>query len=133
VGTSADQSLHPRRQVGPEAAALHASSQAPNLQRRGEMVTPQLGIAVFLIAQLCDGVFTYLAIQHFGVLAEGNPLLATWVVLVGPQPAIIGAKLLASGCGVLLYAAHRYDVLGGLTLLYGTAAVGPWLVAFRQL
>ena len=97
------------------------------------MGTPQLVIAVFLIAQLCDGVFTYLAIQQFGVVAEGNPLLATWVVLVGPQPAIIGAKLLASGCGVLLYAAHRHRVLGGLTLLYGAVAVGPWLAAFRQL
>ena len=97
------------------------------------MVSPQLVIAVFLIAQLIDGVFTYWAIQQFGVLAEGNPLLATWVVLVGPQPAIIGAKLLASGCGVLLYAAHCHRVLGGLTLLYGAVAVGPWLVAFRQL
>lgn len=97
------------------------------------MVAPRLVVAAFLLAQLCDGVFTYVAIQRFGMLAEGNPLLATWVALVGPQPAIIGAKLMASGCGVLLYSVRHYVVLGWLTLFYGAVAVGPWVATFRQL
>ena len=97
------------------------------------MVTPRLVVAVFLTAQLWDGIFTYVAIQQFGVLAEGNWLLATWMTLVGPQPAIIGAKVLASACGVLLYCARRHVVLGCLTLLYALLAIGPWLVAFHQM
>jgi Domain of unknown function (DUF5658) len=97
------------------------------------MVTPRLVVAMFLIAQLCDGVFTYVAVQQFGRLAEGNPLLATWFALVGPQSAIIGAKVMASGCGVLLYSVRCHRVLGLLTLFYGAVAVGPWLAAFHQL
>ena len=96
------------------------------------MVTPRLLVGMFLLAQLCDGVFTYVAVQRFGVLAEGNILLATWMAVVGPQPALIGAKLMASACGVLLYCAGRHVVLGCLTLLYAVLAVGPWLVAFHQ-
>jgi arginine exporter protein ArgO len=97
------------------------------------MVAPRVVVAVFLLAQLCDGIFTYMAIQQFGMLAEGNPLLVTWMALVGPQPALIGAKLLASACGVLLYSAHRHSVLGWLTLLYGAVAVGPWVAVFHHL
>lgn len=76
---------------------------------------------------------TYAAIQQFGVVAEANPLLATWVALVGAPPAIVGAKLLASGCGVVLYHCGMRHVLFALTLLYAGAAVGPWLAVFHQL
>jgi hypothetical protein len=97
------------------------------------MVTPQLIVAIFLLAQVWDGVLTYAAIQLFGPSAEGNPLLATWIGLVGPETAILGAKLLASACGVLLHCLGTHRVLAGLTLLYGAAAIGPWLVIFHNL
>ena len=97
------------------------------------MVTPQLIVAVFLVAQAWDGIFTYFAVQLFGVAAEGNPLLATWIFLAGPEPAIVGAKLLASTCGVVLYIAGRYRELLGLTLLYAVSAIGPWMAIFHQL
>ena len=61
------------------------------------MVTRQLTVAVFLVAQAWDGLLTYAAVQLFGISAEGNPLLATWMTLVGPGSAIIGAKVMASG------------------------------------
>lgn len=97
------------------------------------MVTPQLIVAVFLLAQAWDGVLTYAAVQLFGPSAEGNPLLATWIHLVGPETAILGAKLFASGCGVLLHYLGTHRVLLGLTVLYGAAAIGPWLVVFHTI
>ena len=97
------------------------------------MVTPQLIVAVFLLAQAWDGVLTYAAVQLFGPAAEGNPLLATWIELVGPETAIFGAKLFASACGVLLHCLGTHRVLLGLTILYGAAAIGPWLVVFHTL
>jgi hypothetical protein len=97
------------------------------------VVTPQLIVAVFLLAQAWDGVLTYAAVQLFGPSAEGNPLLATWIQLVGPEAAIVGAKLFASGCGVLLHCLGTHRVLLGLTILYGAAAIGPWLVVFHTL
>jgi hypothetical protein len=97
------------------------------------VVTPQLIVAVFLVAQACDGLMTYAAVQLFGPSAEGNPLLATWIVLVGPETAIVGAKLLASACGVLLHYHGTHRVLFGLTVLYGVAAIGPWLAIFHTL
>jgi Domain of unknown function (DUF5658) len=96
------------------------------------VVTTRLVIAMFLIAQACDGVLTYIAIQRFGIVAEANPLLVTWVTLVGAQPAIVGAKLMASACGVLLYYFGMAHVLFALTLFYAGAAIGPWLAVFHQ-
>jgi hypothetical protein len=97
------------------------------------VVTARLVITMFLIAQACDGVMTYAGIQRFGVAVEANPLLATWVALVGAQPAILGAKLMASACGVLLYYFGLAHVLFALTLLYAGAAIGPWLAVFHLL
>ena len=97
------------------------------------MLTKRLLIALFLVAQVLDGVMTYAGIKHFGLWAEANPLLSTWMMLVGPQPAIVGAKLLASGCGVVLYVCGMRNVLLALTLLYAGAAVVPWLAMFHVL
>jgi hypothetical protein len=84
-------------------------------------------VVLFLLAQVCDGVLTYAAVQHFGASAEGNPLILTYIGLFGVEPAIVGAKLLASACGIILYCVGTYRVLIALTLLYGAAAIGPWL------
>jgi hypothetical protein len=96
-------------------------------------MSPQLVIALFLIAQVCDGLLTYAAVGMFGTVAEGNPLIVAWMGLVGPGSALLGAKVLAIGCGLMLYAIGTYRVLLGLTVFYGAAAVGPWLAIFHQL
>lgn len=82
--------------------------------------------------QTFDGLFTYAAVRAYGVIAEGNILLATWIVLVGPGAALMGAKSLAGGCGVFLYAVGQRSVLLLLTLVYAAAAIGPWLLIFNQ-
>jgi hypothetical protein len=95
-------------------------------------MSPQLVIALFLIAQVSDGLLTYAAVEMFGPVAEGNPLIVAWMGLVGPESALLGAKLLAIGCGLLLYVIGTYRVLLGLTVFYGAAAIGPWLAIFQQ-
>ena len=97
------------------------------------MVTSRIVIATFLIAQICDGLLTYTAVQLFGASAEGNPIITTWMALVGPEPAIVGAKVLASVCGVILYGLGVHRALLALTVFYGVAAVAPWLAVFHHL
>jgi hypothetical protein len=88
---------------------------------------------LFVIAQVADGVLTYAAVQHFGVAAEANPLLVSWMLLIGPAPALAGAKLLAGACGFVLYVCGVHRVLLALTILYSIVAVGPWLAIFTRL
>ena len=94
---------------------------------------PRLWLVLFLVLQFTDGVLTYAAVQRFGAGAEGNPILATWIVISGALPALVGAKLLACACGGVLYAAGVHRVLAGLSALYLLAAVVPWLQIFSQL
>ena len=95
--------------------------------------TPRLILWFFLLAQTLDGAFTYVAVDTHGVMAEGNVLVATWIALVGPAAAVMGAKSLAGACGVLLYAVGQQRVLLALTVFYALAAVGPWLVLLPKI
>lgn len=95
-------------------------------------MTSHLVLAFFLIAQAYDGLFTYVVVQAHGVIAEGNLLLATWIDLVGAGPAIVGAKVLAASCGILLYCLGVRRTLVALTVFYAVAAIGPWLVVLSR-
>jgi hypothetical protein len=90
----------------------------------------RLVLLLFLVAQVCDGVFTYMAVTAVGLSAEGNMLLATWMALVGPAPTLLVAKLVAAGAGVLVYYRGLHMVLAGLTAFYAAVAVGPWLFVY---
>src|SRR5687768_5583295 len=94
---------------------------------------PRLWLFVFVLLQLADGVLTYAAVARFGAGAEGNPILATWIVITGAAPALIGAKVIACVCGAALYVAGVHHVLAALSALYLCAAVVPWLQIFAQL
>ena len=93
---------------------------------------PRLWLAIFIALQLADGVLTYAAVSRFGATAEGNPILATWIMITGAMPALLGAKLLACACGGVLYAAGVHYILAGLSALYLFAAVVPWVHIFMQ-
>jgi hypothetical protein len=88
----------------------------------------RLVFVVFIVLQVADGLITYAAVSIFGGAAEANPLLLTWIHLAGAGPALFGAKLLACGCGAVLYTLGIRRTLAGLTSLYLLAAIGPWLV-----
>lgn len=89
-------------------------------------------LLLFLLAQACDGLFTYSAVRAYGIAAEGNMVLATWMAIVGPFPALFVAKLVAAGGGVLLYSRGIHRTLALLTLLYVVAAIGPWVMVFQS-
>lgn len=97
------------------------------------MSVPRLTLALFLVAQAFDGLFTYVAVGAMGPSVEGNALLAIWIELVGPGAALLGAKGAASLCGVLLYARGVHKGLMLLTLLYLLVAIGPWLIFYQTL
>jgi hypothetical protein len=94
------------------------------------MLIPRVVLGLFLAAQAFDGVFTYVAVGAYGLAAEGNALIATWMGLVGPAPALLGAKLLAAAGGILLYVRGVHRTLALLTLLYAVVAIAPWLFIF---
>jgi hypothetical protein len=116
-----------------EMTIAPAASQSWAASRSRPLSIPRLIILLFLVAQAWDGIFTYTAVHAFGIAAEGNAIVATWMHLIGPTPALIGAKVLAILCGVLLYVRGVHHALAGLTVLYSVAALGPWLVIFSSL
>jgi hypothetical protein len=93
---------------------------------------PRALLVLFIVLQAADGLLTYAAVERFGLGAEGNPILATWMVLTGSATALIGAKTMACMCGAVLYLAGVHYVLAGLSALYLFAAVVPWLRIFAQ-
>ncbi len=92
------------------------------------MTASRMVLGLFLLAQACGGIFTYVAVRSDGIAAEGNMLLATWMTLVGPAPTLLGAKMLAAACGVLLYARGVHRTLTALTIFYAIVAIGPWIL-----
>ena len=88
---------------------------------------PRALLVLFIVLQAADGLLTYAAVERFGLGAEGNPILATWMLLTGSEAALLGAKTLACFCGAVLYVTGVYHVLAGLSALYLFAAVMPWL------
>jgi uncharacterized membrane protein len=96
------------------------------------MVPSRVVLLLFLVAQAFDGLFTYTAVHAYGVHAEGNVLIATWMSLVGPAVALFGAKTVAGACGILLYLHNAHRTLTLLTAFYALGAIGPWMVVFLQ-
>jgi hypothetical protein len=95
------------------------------------MIASRAVLWLFLLVQACDGLFTYSAVRAYGIAAEGNMVLATWMALVGPFPTLFVAKLVAMLGGVLLYTRGVHRTLAALTLLYVLGAIGPWILVFQ--
>ena len=87
----------------------------------------RLGLLLFCVAQLADGLFTYAAVSAFGTGVERNLVLAVWMALVGPGTTLVVAKGVALAAGLLVYRYGLHGLLAGLTTLYAVVAVGPWI------
>lgn len=88
----------------------------------------RLTLILFVVLQVADGLITFGAVRIFGTAAEGNPILETWIQLAGPGAALLGAKGVACGGAVLLYALDRRRTLAALTGVLLAYGVLPWLV-----
>lgn len=84
-------------------------------------------IVLFFVAQVMDGMLTYLGVVRFGPGIEGNPLLAWLMAACGTGAALAAAKATAVGFGALLHLLQVHVVVAALTVIYVAAAIGPWL------
>ena len=74
---------------------------------------------------------TFGVVRVFGPAAEGNPVLQTWIQLLGPGITLLAAKTMACAAAFLLYWVGRDRTLIALTTLVVSLAVGPWLAVLR--
>ena len=82
---------------------------------------------LFLIAQACDGVLTYVGVTVYGVHMEGNPLISWLMAALGEGPALASAKLMAVGFGMALHLSAVHRIIALLTAFYMAVAVVPWI------
>lgn len=94
--------------------------------RSGDSLFGDLAVLSFLCAQAGDGVLTYVGLSIFGPQAEGNPILAALMAVVGAGPALAGVKLMAGSLGIALHLFGAHRLLALLTLFYLGAALVPW-------
>lgn len=81
----------------------------------------------FVLVQALDGALTMVGIGTIGLGIEANPLIAWCAQAFGPAAALLGAKMFAVACGVVLYLTGRFQTLASLVVLYVVLAVGPWV------
>ena len=84
-------------------------------------------LLLFLIAQACDGVLTYVGVTLYGSHIEGNPLISWLMSAMGQGPALTAAKLTAGCFGIALHLSSVHRVVALLAAFYFVAAVGPWI------
>jgi hypothetical protein len=94
--------------------------------RSAESFFGDVAVLSFLFAQAGDGVLTYVGLAVFGPQAEGNPILAALMAVVGAGPALAGVKLMAGSLGIALHLFGAHRLLALLTVFYLGAAVVPW-------
>ena len=87
-----------------------------------------VALAVFLLAQALDGVLTYVGVSTFGLHAEGNPIIAWLMTVLGHGPGLAMAKLAAGSFGVALYASNVHKSVAALAGFYLVVAIAPWVL-----
>lgn len=83
-------------------------------------------LVAFLVAQVLDGVFTYIGVMTLGMSAEANPVIAALMTRLGHGPALMTAKLVAGSLGIALHVRGTHVAVALLALFYAAAAVLPW-------
>ena len=86
-----------------------------------------LVVIAFLVAQACDGVFTYVGISVYGAHMEANPVLGWMMQTMGQGMALAAAKSVAGAFGIALHLSSVHRVVAALALFYIAVAVVPWM------
>lgn len=84
-------------------------------------------LLLFLLAQACDGVLTYVGVTAYGSHMEGNPLISWLMAAMGEGAALTTAKVTAGGFGIALHLFAVHKVVAALTAFYLVVAVVPWV------
>jgi hypothetical protein len=88
--------------------------------------------AIFLVAQLLDGVLTLWGVLRLGVDVEANVLIATSIGAFGVHRALLAAKLLACFCGYILYRTASHTPLAISAGIYVGVAIVPWMIIVAE-
>ncbi len=86
-----------------------------------------LVVIAFLVAQACDGVFTYVGVSLYGAHMEANPVLGWMMETMGRGMALATAKGVAGAFGIALHLSSVHRVVAVLALFYIAVAVVPWV------
>src|SRR5918993_2226656 len=84
-------------------------------------------VVVFLLAQACDGVLTYVGVSLYGTGMEGNPLIVWLMETMGHGVALTTAKGIAGAFGIALHLSSVHRVLAALAAFYVAVAIVPWM------
>ena len=84
-------------------------------------------VIAFLIAQACDGVFTYIGVATYGLHAEANPLLGWLMNALGYGAGVTAAKATTGAFGIVLHLVAVHRLLAALAVFYLVAAIAPWV------
>lgn len=86
-----------------------------------------LAVVVFLLAQVSDGVLTYIGVSTYGLAIEGNPLIAWLMTVLGEGPGLATAKITAGVFGIALHIAGVHKAVAMLAGFYVVVAIAPWV------
>ena len=86
-----------------------------------------VAIVTFLLAQLFDGIFTYIGVRTYGLGIEANPLIAGLMASYGHTTALVAAKSVAGALGVCLHLREVHAAVAALTGFYMIVAIVPWV------
>jgi uncharacterized membrane protein len=86
-----------------------------------------IALLMFLVAQMLDGVLTYVGVSVYGLHMEGNPLIGWMMANMGHGPALATAKVTAGFFGIALHLSAVHKAVAMLTVFYLAVAVFPWV------
>lgn len=86
-----------------------------------------LAVVVFLLAQVSDGVLTYIGVSTYGLAIEGNPLIAWLMAAMGQGPGLATAKVTAGFFGMALHLSAVHRAVALLAVFYIVVAIVPWI------
>ena len=89
-------------------------------------------VASFVMTQCLDGVFTYVMITD-GVAVEKNPLVNWMMSVMGIELALVAAKTIGIGSGILLYRLAAHRMLLALTVIYLVILMPVWIRSISML
>lgn len=116
-----------------DAVIAIRSSDLPVAQQQSTSRELLILAAVLIVFQLLDGVLTALGVARYGIEAEGNALLRTFMYWWGAPTALFGAKAIAI---MVVFALVRLapqvpwvpTAMRCVIALYACAAIIPWTI-----
>lgn len=104
------------------------ATERPAKRARGKgQLFGDIAVVVFLLAQVSDGVLTYIGVSTYGVSIEGNPLITWLMSSLGEGPGLAAAKVTAGCFGMALHLSAVHKAVAVLAGFYIIVAVIPWL------